>query len=275
MKQYSTISSTSSLALSSSQPRFISGNSARLISIERTAAPPVSSRPCKHGIRELVGMTCVRSVAARLKLELSSPTTVDTLASRSPAASEAEALPDCPSSTGLQPTPATLFVKTVQSTSFNSFCSARTKPAPKAELQSSTSCGGSHPPAGLKTLKAVSLPLPLSATITGRSLSHSNRQKPHQTALPRPVNDSCLSFVEDQYPLNNAFFYMHFSLKEWRNHGREVAQSGKRVMQALVSEGFEDTLELMSSHNQSGQYGFSIVRNLIENMQYLLGKSAQ
>ncbi|KAK2959707.1 hypothetical protein BLNAU_5196 [Blattamonas nauphoetae] len=146
------------------------------ISIERTAAPPVSSRPCKHGIRELVGMTCVRSVAARLKLELSSPTTVDTLASRSPAASEAEALPDCPSSTGLQPTPATLFVKTVQSTSFNSFCSARTKPAPKAELQSSTSCGGSHPPAGLKTLKAVSLPLPLSATITGRSLSHSNRQ---------------------------------------------------------------------------------------------------
>ncbi|KAK2944417.1 hypothetical protein BLNAU_5514 [Blattamonas nauphoetae] len=55
----------------------------------------------------------------------------------------------------LRVTYSTIWKKTVQSTSFNSFCSARTKPAPKAELQSSTSCGGSHPPAGLKTLKAV------------------------------------------------------------------------------------------------------------------------
>ncbi|KAK2940456.1 hypothetical protein BLNAU_24628 [Blattamonas nauphoetae] len=175
----------------------------------RTAAPPVSSRPCKHGIRELVGMTCVRSVAARLKLELSSPTTVDTLASRSPAASEAEALPDCPSSTGLQPTPATLFVVSHGSSShllhnleedcsihlfqLVLFCTYETGSKSRASIidimrrlilqpASKLSKQWSNDDRSFFCRIAGVL---FKTTITGRSLSLES-SKPHQTALPRP-----------------------------------------------------------------------------------------
>ncbi|KAK2957798.1 hypothetical protein BLNAU_7232 [Blattamonas nauphoetae] len=54
---------------------------------------------------------------------------------------------------------------------------------------------------------------------------------------------SCLSIIEDLSVLGNILSHINFSLKEWKNEGPEVTQSGKRMMQALNSEGFEDILE--------------------------------
>ncbi|KAK2961646.1 hypothetical protein BLNAU_3444 [Blattamonas nauphoetae] len=66
----------------------------------------------------------------------------------------------------------------------------------------------------------------------------------------------CLSFVEDDFCLFDATKTFSQSLEEWRNHGPEVVQSGKRMMQALISDGFEDTLEQMLKHRHSifGRY---------------------
>ncbi|KAK2942180.1 hypothetical protein BLNAU_22907 [Blattamonas nauphoetae] len=49
-------------------------------------------------------------------------------------------------------------------------------------------------------------------------------------------------------------------LYEWKEDGPEMTQSGKRMMQALFSEGFEDTLEQTLKHDKSENYGFDIVR---------------
>ncbi|KAK2957764.1 hypothetical protein BLNAU_7198 [Blattamonas nauphoetae] len=71
---------------------------------------------------------------------------------------------------------------------------------------------------------------------------------------------SCLSFFEDDQALHLTLSNINqSSLYEWKKHGPEVVQSGKRMMQALFSESFEDTLEPMMMNDKSGDIGFKIV----------------
>ncbi|KAK2963464.1 hypothetical protein BLNAU_1506 [Blattamonas nauphoetae] len=79
----------------------------------------------------------------------------------------------------------------------------------------------------------------------------------HMGATHRPTMDfvlaspivmaltSCLSSVEDDYHLEHTLRNIEHSLKQWKRESSEADQSGKRMMKALFSEGFEDTLELM------------------------------
>ncbi|KAK2958840.1 hypothetical protein BLNAU_6089 [Blattamonas nauphoetae] len=52
---------------------------------------------------------------------------------------------------------------------------------------------------------------------------------------------TCLSIVQASDPL----YELNWSLKHWEEQGTEAEQSGKRILQALFAEGFEDTLEQM------------------------------
>ncbi|KAK2957759.1 hypothetical protein BLNAU_7193 [Blattamonas nauphoetae] len=72
---------------------------------------------------------------------------------------------------------------------------------------------------------------------------------------------SCLSIVEDNGCLWTTLSFIHSSLREWTEEGPEVVQSGKRTMQALFSEGFEDTLEQKMKHNKGGNYVHGVVTN--------------
>ncbi|KAK2951216.1 hypothetical protein BLNAU_13832 [Blattamonas nauphoetae] len=70
----------------------------------------------------------------------------------------------------------------------------------------------------------------------------------------------CVSIVERDYDLWVFFGDLDYSLQEWKVEGPEVTQSGKRMMQALFSEGFEDILEQTLMHNEGG-HGFKIVED--------------
>ncbi|KAK2957788.1 hypothetical protein BLNAU_7222 [Blattamonas nauphoetae] len=71
---------------------------------------------------------------------------------------------------------------------------------------------------------------------------------------------SCLSFGEGDFDLWVLFGNLNQSRQECEDECPEVVQFGKRMMQALISEGFEDTLEQILMHNKGGNYGFDIVR---------------
>ncbi|KAK2946189.1 hypothetical protein BLNAU_18865 [Blattamonas nauphoetae] len=70
---------------------------------------------------------------------------------------------------------------------------------------------------------------------------------------------SCLSFVEDGIPLWSPLFIVHFSMSEWIYESPEAVQSGKRMIKALFSEGFEDTLDQMMIHEKEVSRGVDIV----------------
>ncbi|KAK2960133.1 hypothetical protein BLNAU_5016 [Blattamonas nauphoetae] len=70
---------------------------------------------------------------------------------------------------------------------------------------------------------------------------------------------SCLSIIEDSTLLWITLFNNHDSQKEWKNEGPEVVQSAKRMIQALISEGFEDALEQRLMNDKNGSYGDGIV----------------
>ncbi|KAK2943455.1 hypothetical protein BLNAU_21638 [Blattamonas nauphoetae] len=72
---------------------------------------------------------------------------------------------------------------------------------------------------------------------------------------------SSLSFFEDNSRLWDILINIHNSLREWKKHGPEVAQSKKRMKQALISEGFEDTLEQMLMNNKGGHYSSDVVHH--------------
>ncbi|KAK2941771.1 hypothetical protein BLNAU_23319 [Blattamonas nauphoetae] len=65
---------------------------------------------------------------------------------------------------------------------------------------------------------------------------------------------SCHSFVEDDLRVRNSFFYIKNSLQDGKTEGPEVVQSGKRMIQTLFSEGFEDTLEQKLKYDKVGLY---------------------
>ncbi|KAK2963625.1 hypothetical protein BLNAU_1190 [Blattamonas nauphoetae] len=71
---------------------------------------------------------------------------------------------------------------------------------------------------------------------------------------------SCLPFAEEAVILFIHLGNINNSLKEWRNHGPEVVQSAKRMMQALISEGFEDTLEQMMMYEKNDDYCPNIIK---------------
>ncbi|KAK2960099.1 hypothetical protein BLNAU_4982 [Blattamonas nauphoetae] len=70
-----------------------------------------------------------------------------------------------------------------------------------------------------------------------------------------------LSYFEESHRVWVPLLTINFLLKEWKEEGPQVAQSGKQKMQALISEGFEDTLEQTMKHDKSEYYGSSIVRD--------------
>ncbi|KAK2957814.1 hypothetical protein BLNAU_7248 [Blattamonas nauphoetae] len=71
---------------------------------------------------------------------------------------------------------------------------------------------------------------------------------------------SSLSFVEEDGDLWNFLTKIHDSLLIWKKEGPEVAQSGKRMLQALISEGSEDSLEQKMKHEESGENGRDVVQ---------------
>ncbi|KAK2946113.1 hypothetical protein BLNAU_18955 [Blattamonas nauphoetae] len=62
---------------------------------------------------------------------------------------------------------------------------------------------------------------------------------------------------------------INFSLKEWKDQGPELVQSAKRMIQALFWEGFEDTLEQMLRHDQSGYIGSFLVEDGLKLSRFL------
>ncbi|KAK2957829.1 hypothetical protein BLNAU_7263 [Blattamonas nauphoetae] len=70
---------------------------------------------------------------------------------------------------------------------------------------------------------------------------------------------SCLSFVEDDLCLWIPITKINYSLFFWTKEGPEVTQSGKRMMQALFSECFEDTLEQMMMRDKDEKFGSRLV----------------
>ncbi|KAK2960140.1 putative Casein kinase I [Blattamonas nauphoetae] len=85
---------------------------------------------------------------------------------------------------------------------------------------------------------------------------------------------SCLSFVEDDDPHSATLCDIHDLLLKSQQEGGEVAQSGKRTMQALISEGSEDTLELMMKYLKDGFYGSHLVE-ASHSISQLLGSNAK
>ncbi|KAK2960138.1 hypothetical protein BLNAU_5021 [Blattamonas nauphoetae] len=70
---------------------------------------------------------------------------------------------------------------------------------------------------------------------------------------------SCLSFIEDDHDIWSILIKIDGLLYDWKNEGPEVAQSGKQILQALFSEGFEDIVEQMLKHEKSGDNGSRLV----------------
>ncbi|KAK2941921.1 hypothetical protein BLNAU_23157 [Blattamonas nauphoetae] len=63
---------------------------------------------------------------------------------------------------------------------------------------------------------------------------------------------NCLLSIENKDHLWYSLYYIHSWLEEWPKEDRKVDKSGKRVMEALFSEGLEDTLEEMMMNDKGG-----------------------
>ncbi|KAK2957783.1 hypothetical protein BLNAU_7217 [Blattamonas nauphoetae] len=85
---------------------------------------------------------------------------------------------------------------------------------------------------------------------------------------------SCLSFIERDGHLFSHLNLINHSLKDCESEGREVAQSAKRMIQALFSEGFEDTLDQKMMNDKDGNYGLSVVSNC-HSISKLLGSNVK
>ncbi|KAK2950194.1 hypothetical protein BLNAU_14880 [Blattamonas nauphoetae] len=70
---------------------------------------------------------------------------------------------------------------------------------------------------------------------------------------------SCLSFIDYNRHLWLTFQHIDQSLDDWKCYGPEVVESAKRMMKALFSEDFEDTLEQMLMRNKGENYGSELI----------------
>ncbi|KAK2958870.1 hypothetical protein BLNAU_6119 [Blattamonas nauphoetae] len=85
---------------------------------------------------------------------------------------------------------------------------------------------------------------------------------------------SCLALVESHSSLHINLHTIRASIGDWKKEGAEVVQSGRRSMQALISEGFEDTLEQTLMHKKSGTFGFSVVEDCLP-LSKLMGSNVK
>ncbi|KAK2961683.1 hypothetical protein BLNAU_3481 [Blattamonas nauphoetae] len=85
---------------------------------------------------------------------------------------------------------------------------------------------------------------------------------------------SCLSFFEDNSRLWDNLNNTNISNRTRRKQGPEVSQSGKRMMQTLFSEGFEDTLEKILMNDKGGHYGSDVVEKC-HSISQLLGSNVK
>ncbi|KAK2960008.1 hypothetical protein BLNAU_4891 [Blattamonas nauphoetae] len=69
---------------------------------------------------------------------------------------------------------------------------------------------------------------------------------------------SCLLLFEDEHRFWVTLLNIPLSLRDWKKQSREVAQSGKRMIQALFSEGFEDALEQKMMYDKNGYCGLHL-----------------
>ncbi|KAK2962921.1 hypothetical protein BLNAU_1944 [Blattamonas nauphoetae] len=78
-----------------------------------------------------------------------------------------------------------------------------------------------------------------------------------------------LSFIDNDLPTYHVLNLVEDSFENWKEEGPEVIQSGKQTIHALLSEGFETTLEQMMFQKNEQFPGDSIVRNCHKIIQYL------
>ncbi|KAK2961685.1 hypothetical protein BLNAU_3483 [Blattamonas nauphoetae] len=83
---------------------------------------------------------------------------------------------------------------------------------------------------------------------------------------------SCLSFAEGEKCPWTILKNINRSLEKWKREVGEVVQSAKRIIQALISEGFEDTLEQIQMNNKIGSYGGHVV-HYCRSISQLLGSN--
>ncbi|KAK2941770.1 hypothetical protein BLNAU_23318 [Blattamonas nauphoetae] len=78
---------------------------------------------------------------------------------------------------------------------------------------------------------------------------------------------SCLSFIENDRALWNTLNNTIYMLIAWTDGGGEIVISAKRMMQALFSEGFEDTLEQVLMNHDKAKNGIRyIIRDTASRM---------
>ncbi|KAK2958951.1 hypothetical protein BLNAU_6200 [Blattamonas nauphoetae] len=63
-------------------------------------------------------------------------------------------------------------------------------------------------------------------------------------------------------------------MKKWKEQDPEVAQSGKKMIQALISEGFEDTLEQKFIRNFVDIENYYIIKTCL-SISRLLGSNVE
>ncbi|KAK2961647.1 hypothetical protein BLNAU_3445 [Blattamonas nauphoetae] len=80
---------------------------------------------------------------------------------------------------------------------------------------------------------------------------------------------SCLSFIEVDLALSDSLYFIKRSLQEWKYDRHSHAKSKKRMMRALFSEGYEDTLEQKLKYDKVGLYCSSLVRECKQLSRWL------
>ncbi|KAK2959994.1 hypothetical protein BLNAU_4877 [Blattamonas nauphoetae] len=81
---------------------------------------------------------------------------------------------------------------------------------------------------------------------------------------------SCLSFIEDEYRFCLTLeTIINATIDDWEDECPKVEQYGKRMMQALSSEGFEDTLEQILMNDKNGVFSPSVVDDCLQLSQLL------
>ncbi|KAK2947824.1 hypothetical protein BLNAU_17244 [Blattamonas nauphoetae] len=86
------------------------------------------------------------------------------------------------------------------------------------------------------------------------------------------VFSSCLSSLGNRDFLHSLLRNIEYSIRQWKPEDGEVVHSRKRMMQALFSEGFEDTLEQMLLHGEDGTFRNYVVTDCRSIFQ-LMGKN--
>ncbi|KAK2963752.1 hypothetical protein BLNAU_1319 [Blattamonas nauphoetae] len=85
---------------------------------------------------------------------------------------------------------------------------------------------------------------------------------------------SCLLSIENNFRLLNTIHLISFSFKEWMVQDSETVQSAKRMIQTLISEGFEDTLEQIRMNAYDGYFGAYFVKCCL-SLSQLLGSNVR